>query len=411
MKAKRWMLRPVLAAAASAAMFLSGCGGGGSSGDATGMGALPGEAAVDASSGKSIVATGISVLADFLNLDPSRPIDYETALPEYFKAAAAASDNTPANAPTSSEAITLGRVLFYDTSLSANNTISCASCHQQDIGFADDKRFSLGFSGTDATTAHAMRLANLRFYKPGSMFWNKRAASLEAQASKPLQHPVEMGFDPTHGGLEALLDKMRTLPYYPELFRLAFGDATITEDRMQAALAQFMRRIVSVNSRWDSGYAKVYDPALPDKGLNLDVPGLTIEENRGRHLFMAPRAQGGLACAACHVPPTFALAGSGSNGLDAGETTSFKSPSLKNVDRSSAFMHDGRFSSLEQVVEHSNSGVKDGKALDRRLKGPDGTPLVLNLAPEDKAALAAFLRTLSDPVLAANPVFTNPFRK
>ncbi len=122
--------------------------------------------------------------------------------------------------------------------------------------------------------------------------------------------------------------------------------------------------------------------------------------------------QGGLACAGCHIPPTFALAAnSQSNGLDAGETRIFKSPSLKSVGKSLFFMHDGRFSSLEQVVEHYNSGVKDGTALDNRLRTPAGTPRVLNLSAADKAALVAFLRTLDDTTLASDPRFASPFRQ
>jgi cytochrome c peroxidase len=257
-----------------------------------------------------------------------------------------------------------------------------------------------------------MRLGNVRYWQPGNMFWDRRAATLEAQATQPIQHPVEMGFDASNGGLAALLTKMQGLAYYPELFAFAFGDAAITEDRIQRALAQFQRGMVSVNSRWDSGFAQVYSPALPDRGRDSDIATFTVQENRGRHLFMAGPQQGGLACAGCHVPPTFALAANArSNGLDAGETVLFKSPSLKSVGLSSAFMHDGRFSSLEQVVEHYNSGVRDGPALDNRLRTPDGRPRVLNLAEADKAALAAFLRTLDDGVLAADPRFSSPFRQ
>lgn len=409
MAAKRWISPPVTVAAMGAAMALAGCGGGGGSSDSSGNSA----AAIDpATIGQAAIA-GPAAVSQFLNIDPATPANYETDLPPHFQAAVA-NDNVPklASATASpNDTITLGRVLFHDKNLSINGTVSCASCHQQDAAFSDAKRFSVGFSGVDMTTRHSMRLANVRFYKPGTMFWDKRAASLEVQSVMPLQNAVEMGFDDAHGGLSALVEKMKALPYYPELFRLAFGDAAISPDRMQTALAQFMRRIVSVNSRWDSGYAKVFAPALPDKGLDLDIPDFTSQENRGRHLFMAAQAQGGLNCAACHVPPSFALAGSGSNGLDAGETVSFKSPSLKNVGQSAAFMHDGRFTSLEEVVEHYNSGVKDGPALDKRLKDADGKPLVLNLTQEDKAALVAFLKTLTDPVVAANPVFGNPFRQ
>ncbi len=304
----------------------------------------------------------------------------------------------------------LGRVLFYDKQLSFNAAVSCASCHHQNQGFGDSVRFSVGFDGVGTTTMHAMRLANLRYFASGTMFWDKRAASLETQSTLPIQHPVEMGFDATHGGMPALLQRMQTLPYYPELFLSAFGNASITEERMQQSLAMFMRAMVSTNSRWDDAYAQVFDPSLADKGVNKPLPGFTDQENRGRELFMAPRANGGQACAACHQPPSFALGGAGHNGLDAGETRRFKSPSLKNAAQSAAFMHDGRFSTLEEVVEHYSSGVQDGPGLDARLKGADGAPLKPNLSQADKDALVAFMRTLSDPALAADARFASPFK-
>jgi cytochrome c peroxidase len=205
------------------------------------------------------------------------------------------------------------------------------------------------------------------------------------------------------------LAKLQALPYYPALFTAAFGDASVTEARVQRALAQFQRAMVATSSRWDAGYAANYNPALPDDGLGAPIAGFTGQEERGRQLFIQGRGQGGLACAACHVPPTFALAAnSRSNGLDAGETTVFKSPSLKSVSRSGAFMHDGRFSSLEQVVEHYNSGVQDGPALDNRLQAGNA-PRRLNLTEADKAALVAFLRTLDDTALPADPKFASPF--
>ena len=386
MKVQAWV------AALAGVVSLAGCGGGGGGGAAEGASAAaPQSAALD-------VAPGVDM-----------SIDFTAALPVHFEGVAAL-DNTPPGAISSNAVASLGRVLFYDKRMSINDSVSCASCHNHKVDFADSKRFSDGFAHGTSTTAHAMRLANLRFFKGGTMFWDKRAPSLEKQASQPLQHPIEMGFDEAHGGMPALVVKMQGLPMYPELFTQAYGDSAISEERIQQALSQFMRAIVSSNSRWDTAYAQVFDPALPDKGLGLPLPGFTAEENRGRHLFMASRAQGGQACAACHVPPSFALGGSGNNGLDAGETQTFKSPSLKNVARSSAFMHDGRFSTLEEVVEHYNSGVKDGPGLDRRLEDANGQPLRPNLSQADKAALVAFLRTLDDPVLAADPRFSDPFR-
>ena len=381
--------------AVTAAALVAACGGGGGGGSAPTAGpAAPAALSVQA--------------ASFVNLDPANLPDYTPQLPAHF-AGTSAQDNTPAETRGAPAVAAIGRVLFYDRQLSFTNTVSCASCHKQSEDFGDSARFSTGFDGVGKTTAHAMRLANLRFFQAGTMFWDKRAPNLEAQATLPIQHPVEMGFDASRGGMPALIERLQQLPYYPELFTHAFGDGAITEQRMQQALSQFMRGMVSTNSRWDQAFAQVFDASLPDKGVNKPLPGFTPQEDRGRHLFMAPRAQGGQACAACHVPPTFALGGSGSNGLDAGETQRFKSPSLKNVARSGAFMHDGRFATLEQVIEHYDSGVLDGPALDARLKGTDGAPLKPLLPADDKDALVAFLKTLSDPVLAADPRFSSPF--
>ena len=401
MKAQ-WIARPALIAAAGAAIFISGCGGGGGGGDSAPLGA-----ASPSSAGfvLSVPSGG------FLDLDLANLPDYTTALPAYYDATVAALDNSPAGAKPSKEAATLGRVLFYDKRLSVNDAKACASCHNQSVDFADSTRFSVGFAGTDRTTAHAMRLANIRYWKGETMFWDRRAASLEKQSVMPVQHPVEMGFDAAHGGMAALINKLQSVSYYPQLFTLAYGDAAISEERIQSALSAFMRGMVSVNSRWDAAFAQTFDAALPDKGVDKPAPGFTEQEDRGRHLFMALPAQGGLACAGCHVPPTFALRPTaGSNGLDEGETRLFKSPSLKNVAKSSAFMHDGRFSTLEEVVEHYATGVKDGPALDARMRGTDGLPRLRTISPEDKAAVVAFLKTLSDPVLAADPRFSDPFR-
>lgn len=410
----RHLLSTVLVASS---LLLSGCGGGGGDTSAatdpaadtmtpTALKTLPPPAPLPAPTPATTAITSV------LNLNPGAPANYAApVLPAYYDAALQASDNTPPNNRISDKVATLGRVLFHDKRLSVNNAVACASCHQAAAGFSDSNRFSAGFSGTAFTTAHSMRLGNLRYFRPGTTFWDQRAASVELQATQPIQHPVEMGFDAAHGGLAALLQKMQALPYYPALFTLAFGDGAITEPRIQQALAQFQRSMISSNSRWDSAYARVYNPALTDKGLSLPLAGFTPTEERGRVLFMLAPPQGGLNCAACHVPPTFALAGNSfSNGLDAGETRRFKSPALKSVALSGAFMHDGRFATLEAVVEHYNSGVQAGPALDRRLIGPNGQPRRLNLSAADKGALVAFLRTLNDPVLAADARFSNPFK-
>jgi cytochrome c peroxidase len=387
--------------------ILSGCGG-----DTTSNSAAP-TVTIAAVTPPPPPATPISGIVDFTTIDVNRLDNYANpVLPAYYDATVAALDNTPNNNPINDRVATLGRVLFYDKRLSVNDTTACASCHQQANGFDDPNRFSTGFSGTAFTSAHAMRLGNIRYYRPGTMFWDKRAASLELQVSQPIIHPVEMGFDATHGGINALLTKLAASTYYPDLFTLAFGNSAITEARIQQALAQFTRSMISAASRWDTAYAQVFNAAAPNRNLNVALPGFSASEELGHQLFMTGPGQGGAGCAACHQPPTFGLAANSlSNGLDANETKIFKSPALKNVGLSRAFMHDGRFSTLEQVIEHYNSGIQNGPALDNRLKTPGGAPLRLNLTQNEKAALVAFLLTLNDNNLTTDAKFSNPFKK
>lgn len=366
------------------------------------------------SAGTGTASAAVQALASavpaVLSINMAAPDNYiAPVLPVHYDSDLNAQDNTPRNDPPTDRIATLGRVLFHDRALSVNNTIACASCHQQTQGFGDSNRFSTGFSGGQ-TTAHSMRLGNIRWYRPGTAFWDKRAATVEVQAGQPIQNATEMGFDASHGGLAAVESKLQALPYYPELFRAAFGDTVVTEARIRRALAQFERAMVSTGSKWDSAYATVYNPALPDKGLSLRLAAFTAQEERGRTLFMLPPPQGGAGCAGCHQPPTFALsAGSLSNGLDPGQSVIFKSPSLKSIGRAGAFMHDGRFNTLAQVVEHYNSGVQAGPALDNRLMTATGQPRRLNLSEADKAALVAFLTTLDDTALATDRRFSDPF--
>ena len=395
-------------------LALAACGGSDRSGTtAAGTAATPTAAAPTPVAPTTPASpTTPTTVSSILTIDFATPLNYGApTLPAYYDATVVPLDNTPANNAITDRIATLGRVLFYDKKLSFNDSIACASCHKQATGFDDNVRFSAGFAGSTFTTAHAMRLGNVRYYRPGSMFWDKRTASVEVQASQPIQNAIEMGFTAANGGIPALLTKLRATPYYADLFTYAFGDSAISEARIQSALAQFQRAIISSNSRWDTGYATVFNATAPNRNLGANLPNFTTEENRGRQLFMTGQGGGGAGCSACHAPPTFALtANSDSNGLDAGETTIFKSPSLKNVAQSVAFMHDGRFATLDQVVEHYNSGVQAGPALDNRLKGPGGAPQRLNLSVADKAALVAFMRTLTDTSLNTDPRFSSPFR-
>lgn len=377
---------------------LGACGGGGGSGGTGSQDAYP-------------------LVASYTSLDLSSLLNYTTpTLPAHYDASVLATNNQPAANITTNKGATLGRVLFNDARLSFNDTKSCASCHLQSNGFVDQNQFSTGFAG-GLTTAHAMRLGNVAFYQGNSMFWDKRATSVEDQATDPIQNATEMGFDATHGGLSALTTKMQNLGYYPELFTWVYGDSAITETRIQNALAQFQRSMISANSKWDRAYAVVYAAngaantpqnfARSLAGNNIPVADrFTASEDNGRDLFMRgpPNGKG---CAGCHQPPTFALdPNSRSNGLDLNETVIFKSPSLKNVALSGRFMHDGRFSTLDQVLTHYASGIKAGTARDNRL--PVGG---IAMTAQEQADIVAFLQTLTDTTLNTDARFGNPFIK
>lgn len=318
--------------------------------------------------------------------------------------------NTPPNNPITDAGATLGRVLFYDKSLSANNTVSCASCHQQNHAFSDPARFSRGFSG-GLTTRNSMSLVNARYYNNGRFFWDERAASLEAQASQPIVHPVEMGMS-----IPGVVAKLRTLDYYPALFQGAFQSPTIDSARVVRALAQFIRSMVSYRTKYDAGRATLTANQTPG---NTDFANFTALENQGKRIFFN---QGN--CNACHSTETFAAPGARNNGLDlassdngvggvtgnANQNGLFKVPSLRDVEKSAPYMHDGRLATLEQVVEHYNSQVRPHPNLSPQLRGPNRQPRRLNLTQVQKDALVAFMKTLTDTGIATDAKFSDPFR-
>lgn len=333
-------------------------------------------------------------------------------------------DNTPPWNDITDEGATLGRVLFYDKNLSLNNTIACASCHQQEFAFSDTATLSVGLSG-GLTGRHAMRLVNSRFGEEVQFFWDERATSLEDQSTRPIQDHVEMGFSGTEGdpALDSLIRKMDSLPYYPRLFNEVFGDSMITEERMQRALAQFIRSIQSFDSPYDVGLAQVANPGMP-------FPNFTQQQNVGKGLFMTPPPQGGAGCAVCHRPPEFDITpNSRNNGVItvAGDSAAIdlnntRSPSIRDLVNPAGtlngpLMHDGSFTSLMQVIEHYDS-IADNPLntnLDPRLggAGPPGTPPAplqnLQLTDNQKLALEAFLMTLTGSDIYTNEKWSTPF--
>jgi len=351
-------------------------------------------------------------LAAYLNL-PTTPYNYSNpALPGHLLTPnLALQRNTPANNPVTNWGATLGRVLFYDKNLSINNTIACASCHKAENAFSDPGTKSLGFNG-GFTGRHSMSLINAVYYPNGRFFWDQRATTLEDQVLMPIQDPVEMGLS-----LTQLQTRLRTLPYYPILFSRAFGDTSINTDRISKALAQFVRSIISSQSKYDLGRPTFPPGPLPP---NPSFPNFTPQENRGMQIFFSP--QGG--CVPCHGTETFTAPEEKNNGLDLTTTdrgfgavvnnialdATFKVGSLRNIELTAPYMHDGRFATLEEVVEHYNSGVKNHPNLSPQLRLPNGNPRLLNLSPPDKAALVAFMKTLTDRTVTTDVRFSNPFK-
>jgi cytochrome c peroxidase len=329
----------------------------------------------------------------------------DVELPAHFKTPAAQRlDNMPRDNRVTDAGATLGRVLFYDVRLSASNNTACASCHQQKKAFVDPNRFSKGHGG-GMTDRHAPSLVELRFYQRGRFFWDERAPSLENQVMMPIQSKLEMGNETTK-----LMETLAGDENYPKLFEAAFGNKTITQERTAKALAQFLRSIVSYRSKYDEGLAKA-------RVARADFHNFTTEENRGKILFLD-------RCASCHMPAGqsahFVMDRPRNNGLDAdvrktdggiGDLTLnaaqvglFKSPTLRNVEFTGPYMHDGRFKTLEEVVQHYSRNIKPHPNVDGRLRRP------LGLDRRQEAALVAFLKTLSDPQFLADTKYSDPFQ-
>lgn len=365
---------------------------------------------------------------------PAEPFDYATApmqLVDEF--------NPFGDSIIDNDVATLGRVLFYDQRLSYNYRVSCGSCHRQQYAFGDNRDFSFGFSN-DLTDRNTQQIVNAGLQ--GGLFWDLRERVLDHMVLQPIANHMEMGLSDT---LE-MENRIRNTSYYAPLFTGAFGNDEVTTHKIGLALAQFVKSIISVSTKYDYGIKSVVDAGQSIAPQFQPFPNFTDLENKGKEAFFRT-----FFCSQCHGGPNFngfnpAFIQEANIGLDlsyndagvagtdfeTGQTNNgkFKVPSLRNIAVTGPYMHDGRFQTLDEVVEFYNSGIQAHPQLSPELRqqgivgnhlGPaipddqeiiDGRmmPIRMYMTGEEKAGIVAFLRTLTDYTMISDPKFSDPFQ-
>lgn len=356
------------------------------------------------------------LISQYLNL-PEIPDDYRAQLPTHI------ANLGLAPRPVVQDKAILGRVLFYDKSLSKDGTISCASCHKQELAFSDNAKVSTGVFNRagDRNSIALGSVLNFSAYYGTDLFgpsgipffWDNRASTASAQNIASMTNPKEM--DMSHSDI---VNAVSSKPYYAPLFRMAFGSEQITSERVSEAIAEFVNAIGSYKSKFDREAEKTIGPYPYGNAEFTPFSGFTAQENAGKLIYLSN-------CASCHSPTQSRPAKmNANNGLDiattdagvggitgnAADKGTFKVPLLRNIEVTAPYMHDGRFATLEEVVEHYNSGIQAHPNLNPELRAPNGDPLRLNLSESDKQALVAFLKTFTDTELITDARFANPFK-
>jgi cytochrome c peroxidase len=322
---------------------------------------------------------------------------FELIIPDLFSAK---STTEPANNPMTEEGVLLGRMLFYDPILSGDSSISCSSCHKQENGFTDDIQFSKGITG-EFGDRNSMHIVNALWSEP--FFWDGRAISLEEQALEPLANPLEMNLK-----WEDAMLRLNRHTEYPDLFYKAFGSDYIDSIQVAKAISQFERTLVSASSKWDEFRRSEVNPFL--FFTPLEFVGYTV--------FFTETGD----CFHCHgqrellTDNLFHNNGMEENIVDIGleiftsnpnDKGKFKTPSLRNIEYTAPFMHDGRFQTLEDVIDHYSHGVVYSETVDPLMKKVNQGGLLLS--QEEKNGLLAFLKTFSDTSFIQNSKFSSPF--
>jgi cytochrome c peroxidase len=324
------------------------------------------------------------------------PIPYKLEIPTLF-ADKLIAPIIPTNNPLTQEGVALGKKLFFDKILSGDETQSCASCHNPQKAFTDSKQFSDGIDGNSGTR-NAMPLFNLAWNFDELFAWDGKEFGLEAQAFEPVSNPIEM-----HSNWKEVENKLQNHSQYPTLFLQAFGTSKIDSILITKAIAQFERTIISGNSKFDK--------------FLLGKTTLTSEEENGFNVFM-DEARGD--CFHCHgsnnnplwtdnqfhnngLDSNFSDLGLGAISGDPADNGKFKSPSIRNLDFTAPYMHDGRFATIEEVINHYSEGLQASATIDPLMKKVNQGGV--GLSAKDKSDLKAFLLTLSGFDFINNPDF------
>ncbi|MEO9258064.1 MAG: cytochrome c peroxidase [Crocinitomicaceae bacterium] len=338
-------------------------------------------------------------------LSEYKPTPYDLKIPSHFPAMPIPADN-----PMTKEGVELGRYLFYEKRLSSDNSISCATCHSPANAFSDPNAVSKGVNGT-LGNRNAMALINLGWNQ--FFFWDGRAKTLEQQILQPVQNPVEM-----HESWPNAVIKLTADAEYQNRFAHAFPlEAGIDSIQASKAIAQFLRTMISAESKFDIIYKKINSLPLTPSEQNIYQTSVTNEELAGYDLF---KSLNGADCFHCHNGPLMKIIGFSNNGLDATFTDhgrmdvtanpsddgKFKIPTLRNIEYSAPYMHDGRFATLDDVIEHYSSGIELSPSIDVLIEFRDQGGVQLDA--QEKALLKAFLLTLSDEKFIHNPDFADP---
>ncbi len=307
----------------------------------------------------------------------------------------------PSNNPLTEEGIALGRKLFYDPILSGDGSQSCASCHLQANGFTDPRQFSIGIDGS-VGNRNAMPIFNIVWSVNQQFFWDGRAHSVEDQALGPVENPIEM-----KNTWQQAVSSLQNHSQYPDLFNQAFGTPTITKDLVVKAIAQFERTLISGDAPFD-------------RYLLGDTNAVSASVINGFNIFMDPERGDCFHCHGSDTNPLWTDNIFHNNGLDEtftdkglGDVTGdpldfgkFKSPSLRNLAYTAPYMHDGRFATLDQVIDHYSEGLVYSETIDPLMKFVAAGGI--HLTPQEKQDLKAFLLSLSEESFTTNPAFQNP---